>query len=67
MSVVKFSIATQEESSLYGDILQEGFVDSYANLSIKSLMLAKRFTQVGSLERHGFCSSQITNFWVKSP
>ena len=46
MSVVKFSIATQEESSLYGDILQEGFVDSYANLSVKSLMLAKWFTQV---------------------
>lgn len=35
----------QEESSLYGDILQEGFVDSYANLSVKSLMLAKWFTQ----------------------
>ena len=46
MSVIKFSIATQEESSLYGDILQEGFVDSYANLSVKSLMLAKWFTQV---------------------
>ena len=45
--VFHFSIVTQEESSLYGDILQEGFVDSYANLSVKSLMLAKWFTQVG--------------------
>ncbi|XP_077298168.1 uncharacterized protein LOC143919635 isoform X2 [Arctopsyche grandis] len=30
-----------EESALYGDIIQEGFIDSYNNLTLKSLMLLK--------------------------
>lgn len=34
-----------EESQRYGDIIQEGFLDSYANLTIKSVMLLKWFTQ----------------------
>ena len=33
-----------KEAYLYGDILQESFVDTYANLTIKSLMLLKWFT-----------------------
>jgi len=33
------------ESDAYGDIVQEDFVDSYANLTIKSLMMLKWFTQ----------------------
>jgi beta-1,3-galactosyltransferase 1 len=40
-----FQEAIAKESSLYGDILQEGFVDSYANLTVKSLMMLKWFTQ----------------------
>ena len=32
------------ESEEYGDIIQESFVDSYANLTVKSLMLLKWFT-----------------------
>ena len=33
-----------KESEIYGDILQESFVDTYANLTVKSLMLLKWFT-----------------------
>lgn len=33
------------ESDLYGDILQEDFIDSYANLTVKSLMLLKWFNK----------------------
>ena len=33
------------ESEKFGDILQEGFIDSYANLTVKSLMLLKWFGQ----------------------
>ena len=32
------------ESEQYGDIIQESFIDSYANLTVKSLMLLKWFT-----------------------
>lgn len=34
-----------EESSKHGDIIQEDFLDSYANLTVKSVMLLKWFTQ----------------------
>ncbi len=40
-----FQDAIQEESSMYGDIIQEGFVDTYANLTVKSLMLLKWFSR----------------------
>lgn len=33
------------ESQNYGDILQESFLDSYANLTLKSVMLLKWFTR----------------------
>ena len=33
------------ESDLYHDILQENFIDSYANLTVKSLMLLKWFSK----------------------
>ena len=33
-----------KESEIYGDIRQESFVDTYANLTVKSLMLLKWFT-----------------------
>ena len=33
-----------KESEIYGDILQESFLDTYANLTVKSLMLLKWFT-----------------------
>jgi len=33
------------ESEIYGDIVQEDFVDSYANLTVKSLMMLKWFSQ----------------------
>ena len=33
------------ESDTFGDILQEEFIDSYANLTVKSLMLLKWFQQ----------------------
>ncbi len=33
------------ESETYGDILQEGFIDTYANLTVKSMMLLKWFTK----------------------
>jgi len=32
-----------QEHELYGDILQEGFIDTYANLTVKSVMLLKWF------------------------
>ena len=35
--------ALDEESARFGDILQESFLDSYANLTIKSLMMLKWF------------------------
>lgn len=34
-----------EESGKHGDIIQEDFLDSYANLTVKSVMLLKWFTQ----------------------
>ena len=37
------NVTTESES--YGDILQEGFIDTYANLTVKSLMLLKWFTK----------------------
>ena len=30
---------------VYGDIIQENFVDTYANLSVKSLMMLKWYSQ----------------------
>lgn len=35
----------EEESRRYGDIVQEGFIDSYNNLTVKSVMLLKWVTQ----------------------
>lgn len=35
----------EEESRRYGDIVQEGFIDSYNNLTLKSVMLLKWVTQ----------------------
>lgn len=34
------------ESENHGDLIQEGFLDSYANLTVKSIMLLKWYTQV---------------------
>jgi len=34
-----------EESHKYNDLIQEGFLDSYANLTVKSVMLLKWFSQ----------------------
>jgi len=34
-----------QESQTYGDILQESFLDSYANLTLKSVMLLKWFSR----------------------
>ena len=34
-----------DEAATFGDILQEGFVDTYANLTIKSLVLLTWFRQ----------------------
>ena len=39
-----FQDKLNNESEEYGDIIQESFVDSYANLTVKSLMLLKWFT-----------------------
>ena len=33
------------ESDIHNDILQEDFIDSYANLTVKSLMLLKWFNK----------------------
>lgn len=35
----------RSEAEQYGDIVQEAFIDTYANLTVKSLMLLKWFTQ----------------------
>lgn len=32
-----------QENNVYGDMLQEGFIDTYANLTVKSVMLLKWF------------------------
>ena len=37
----------KEESSIHGDILQQDFIDTYVNLTIKSPMLLKWFNQIG--------------------
>ena len=37
--------AIEQESSLYGDLVQERFVDNYANLTVKSLMMLKWYTR----------------------
>ena len=43
MSAVESQLQKQieEESAIYGDIVQTDFIDSYANLSIKSFALLK--------------------------
>lgn len=43
--VFNFQSNLSSESQTYGDILQESFVDSYANLTLKSVMLLKWFTR----------------------
>ena len=35
----------QHEAEEHGDVLQEDFIDSYANLTVKSVMMLKWFTQ----------------------
>ena len=40
-----FQANVTNESETYGDILQEGFIDTYANLTVKSLMLLKWFSR----------------------
>ena len=35
----------EKEHEEYGDIIQESFIDTYSNLTVKSLMLLKWFTQ----------------------
>lgn len=45
-----------EENSIYDDIIQEGFIDSYNNLTIKSVMMLKWV--------HHHCSS--AQFLMKS-
>ena len=50
-----------EESLQHGDIIQEGFLDSYANLTVKSLMLLKWFSQAShSCSSSGFLR-QVTH------
>lgn len=39
-----FQSNVSTESQTYGDVLQEGFIDSYANLTLKSVMLLKWFS-----------------------
>ena len=34
-----------EESKIYGDLLQESFIDTYANLTLKSVMLLRWFSR----------------------
>ena len=41
----KQQLKIKGESNKYGDIIQESFVDTYENLTIKSLMLLKWFEQ----------------------
>ena len=41
----KQQLKIKGESNKYGDIIQESFVDTYQNLTIKSLMLLKWFKQ----------------------
>lgn len=36
-----FQEAVEEEASAYNDVIQENFVDSYNNLTLKSVMLLK--------------------------
>ena len=49
MSNVKFSSTVpklrQAESARHGDIVQERFIDSYYNLTVKTLMVVKWATQ----------------------
>lgn len=35
----------EDESNLHGDIIQENFIDSYNNLTLKSVMLLKYISQ----------------------
>ncbi|RZB41455.1 Galactosyl T domain containing protein, partial [Asbolus verrucosus] len=44
----------EEESAIFGDIIQEGFVDNYNNLTLKSLMMLKLV--------NSHCKSSVTNF-----
>ena len=41
----KQQLKIKGESNKYGDIIQESFIDTYENLTIKSLMLLKWFEQ----------------------
>ena len=41
MSFLKVNTKAQLESQLFGDVLVEDFVDSYNNLTIKTMMMVK--------------------------
>ena len=43
--IIQDAFILQEESARHGDIVQERFIDSYYNLTIKSLMVVKWATQ----------------------
>lgn len=42
-----------EEAQQHGDLVQEGFLDSYANLTVKSVMMLKWFTQACDMDGKG--------------
>ena len=42
---IPLQINVTKESETFGDILQEDFIDSYANLTLKTLMMLKWYNQ----------------------
>jgi len=51
----------REEADFHGDILQESFIDTYANLTVKSVMLLKWFTNTCDIS-----SKMRTNYVLKT-
>lgn len=55
-----------EESLQHGDIIQEGFLDTYANLTVKSLMLLKWFSQNCDTSSSSSSSSSLSSSKARS-
>uniref|UniRef100_A0A7N5KNA6 Hexosyltransferase n=1 Tax=Ailuropoda melanoleuca TaxID=9646 RepID=A0A7N5KNA6_AILME len=61
------ALSLEDEHLLYGDIIRQDFLDTYNNLTLKTIMAFRIHLDVCQLRRviaaHGFSSKEIITFW----